>query len=470
MDAGPLWRQLLIQVILILINAFFAATEIAVVSLNDNKIKRLAEEGDKKAKKLLPLIESPTNFLSTIQIGITLAGFLGSAFAADSFADNLAPWIENLFGLSAGSMRTVAVVIITIILSYFTLVLGELVPKRIAMKYSEHIAYGASGVVRALSVVLRPVIWFISASTNIVARLFGVKPGDESEEVTEEEIRMMVDIGEEKGSIETTEKEMIENIFEFNNSTAADLMVHRTDMTALSIEEIEESPEDIVATIVESGLSRFPVYEEDVDDIIGILSSRKFLLNLRSPQPKPIKEIIYSPYFVPESVKADVLLRDMQSKKIHMAIVLDEFGGTSGLVTMEDLLEEIVGNIYDEFDPEDAKDIEKIGENVWRVAGWLELTALGDEIGVSFDREDEEEGFTTLGGLIFSCFSEIPQDGTCPEVDYRNLHIKVTEITDRRVEWAEVTKLELPDEDDEDEDEEEKKSIFKSSKSDDDKE
>lgn len=452
LDAGPLWRQLLIQVILILINAFFAATEIAVVSLNDNKIKRLAEEGDKKAKKLLPLIESPTNFLSTIQIGITLAGFLGSAFAADSFADSLAPWMEKLFGLSQGSMRTVSVVIITIILSYFTLVLGELVPKRIAMKYSEQIAYGASGVVRGLSVVLRPVIWFISASTNIVALLFGVKPGEESEEVTEEEIRMMVDIGEEKGSIETTEKEMIENIFEFNNSTAADLMVHRTDMTAFSLEELEQSPEDIVATIVESGLSRFPVYEDDVDDIIGILSSRIFLLNLRAADPKSAKELIYSPYFVPESVKADVLLRDMQSKKIHMAIVLDEFGGTSGLITMEDLLEEIVGNIYDEFDTEDAKDIEKIGEDVWRVAGGLELTALGDEIGISFDREDEEETFTTLGGLIFSCFSEIPQDGTCPEVDYRNLHIKVTEITDRRVEWAEVTKLEIPDEDNENED------------------
>jgi len=454
LDAGPLWRQLLIQLILILINAFFAATEIAVVSLNDNKIKRLAEDGDKKAKKLLPLIESPTNFLSTIQIGITLAGFLGSAFAADSFADSLAPWMEKLLGFSEGSMRTVAVVIITVILSYFTLVLGELVPKRIAMKYSEKIAYGATGIVRALSVVLRPVIWFISASTNIVARIFGVKPGEESEEVTEEEIRMMVDIGEEKGSIETTEKEMIENIFEFNNSTAADLMVHRTDMTALSLEEIEESPEDIVATIVESGLSRFPVYEEDVDDIVGILSSRNFLLNLRSGQPKSARELIYSPYFVPESVKADVLLRDMQTKKIHMAIVLDEFGGTSGLVTMEDLLEEIVGNIYDEFDQEDAKDIEKIGENVWRVAGGIELTALGDEIGVSFDREDEEETFTTLGGLIFSCFSEIPQDGSCPDVDYRNLHIKVTEITDRRVEWAEVTKLELPDRDDEEDEKE----------------
>ena len=259
----------------------------------------------------------------------------------------------------------------------------------------------------------------------------------------------MVDIGEEKGSIETTEKEMIENIFDFNNSSAVDLMVHRTDMIALSLEEIEESPENLVATIIESGLSRYPVYEEDVDDIIGILSARQFLINLRSPQPKSIKELLRAPYFVPESVKADVLLRDMQSKKIHMAIVLDEFGGTSGLITMEDLLEEIVGNIYDEFDTEEVKDIEKIGENVWRVAGGMDLTTLGDEIGMSFDREDEEETFTTLGGLIFSCFSEIPQDGTGPEVDYRNLHIKVTEIADRRVEWAEVTKLELPDEDDE---------------------
>lgn len=449
MDAGPLWRQLILQIVLILINAFFAATEIAFVSLNDNKVRHMAEEGNKKAKKLLPLIESPTNFLSTIQIGITFAGFLGSAFAADYFADIIAPKLESLMGLAAGSMQAVSVIVVTIVLSYFTLVLGELVPKRLAMKYYEPIAFGVAGIIRFLSVVLRPIIWFVSVSTDFIGRIFGVKPGADEENVTEEEIRMMVDIGEEKGAIESTEKEMIENIFDFNNRSASDIMVHRTDMTAISVEEDFDT---ITGVITESGFSRLPVYEEDVDDIIGILSVRSFLLNLRSPEPKPLRDLIYSPYFVPESVKADVLLRDMQQKKFHMAIVLDEYGGTSGLITMEDLLEEIVGNIYDEFDDVDQQDFVKISDDTWRVAGSVDLDTLGEEIDVSFEKEEEEEGFTTLGGLIFSCFSEIPQDGTQPEVDYRNLHIKVTEITDRRVEWAEITRYELPDEE-EDKDE-----------------
>jgi len=446
LDPAHIWRQLLIQFLLIFLNAFFAATEIAVVSLNDNKVRRRAEDGDQKSKKLLKLIEKPTNFLATIQIGITLAGFLGSAFAADYFADYFAKFLSNIFSVSFDIMRSVAVVIITIILSFFTLVLGELIPKRVGMKYCEKIAYFSSGIVSVLSVILRPVIWLTSGVTNVVLRIFGIKPEDENEEVTEEEIRMMVDIGEEKGSIESNEKEMIENIFEFNNSSASDIMVHRTDMTSISA---DESVENIVSLIVESGFSRFPVYDEDIDDIIGILSSRVFLLNLHKPEPKSLRELLYKPYFVPESVKADVLLRDMQTKKIHMAIVLDEFGGTSGLVTMEDLLEEIVGNIYDEFDTMTQPDVEKIGEQCWRVSGSLDLETLGDEIGVSFEREIEEEGYTTLGGLVFSSFSEIPQDGSNPEVDYRNLHIKVTEITDKRVEWAEITKFDLSVDDEE---------------------
>jgi len=247
LDPAHIWRQLLIQFFFIFLNAFFAATEIAVVSLNDNKVRRRAEDGDQKSKKLLKLIEKPTNFLATIQIGITLAGFLGSAFAADYFADYFAKFLSNIFSVSFDIMRSVAVVIITIILSFFTLVLGELIPKRVGMKYCEKIAYFSSGIVSVLSVILRPVIWLTSGVTNVVLRIFGIKPEDENEEVTEEEIRMMVDIGEEKGSIESNEKEMIENIFEFNNSSASDIMVHRTDMTSISA---DESVENIVSLVL----------------------------------------------------------------------------------------------------------------------------------------------------------------------------------------------------------------------------
>lgn len=436
----PLWRQLLLQAFLILINAFFATTEIAVLSLNEAKIRRLAEEGDKKAVKKLRLLSEPAGFLSTIQVGITLAGFLGSAFAADNFAERIGGWLQDVTGASPDLIHTVSVIIITLILSYFTLVLGELVPKRIAMKKPDEVANLIVDIIRVLSVILRPVVWFLSVSTNGVLRLFGINPKDTDEQITEEEIRMMVDIGEEKGTIETNEREMIENIFEFNNTYVYDVMTHRMDMTAISIDESEEN---IIATIVESGLSRIPVYAEDIDDIIGILSVRKYLLNLKEKNPLPLRDILQPAYLVPDSVRADVLFRDMQRKKTHMAIVLDEYGGTSGLVTMEDLLEEIVGNIYDEFDPLAEQDIVKINENLWKVSGSLDLDTLAETLDIEFD---EDIDIDTVGGLVFSCLSEIPADGSTPEVDIDNLHIKVIKICDRRVESAYVSKIIPPEE------------------------
>ena len=463
MPADPIGSQLLLQVILIALNAFFASTEIALLSLNEKKLRKAAEDGDKKAEKLLKIVELPTNFLSTIQVGITLAGFLGSAFAADSFSGRLADWLVSL-GVTfvpAEVVEKFALVLITLILSYFTLVFGELVPKRVAMKNPEKVANFTSGVIRVLSIVLRPIIGFLSVSTTLVLRLFGINPHENEENVTEEDIRLMVDVGEENGAIETGEKEMIENIFEFNNFTAADLMVHRTGVTAL---QADEDFDEIVRIIVESGLSRFPVYEDDIDSIIGILSTRKVLLNLRSENPKPIRELIYSAYLVPETVRADVLLRDMQQKKIHMAIVVDEYGGTSGIVTMEDLLEEIVGNIYDEFDPLEEKDIVKLGENLWKVAGSTDLDVLAEELDITFDEDgDEYSEYDTLGGLVFSQLTVIPEDGAHPEVDVCGLHIKVLALADRRVEWAEVS-INPKEEEDEDADRDAKKSDKKDKK------
>ena len=248
---------------------------------------------------------------------------------------------------------------------------------------------------------------------------------------------MMVDIGEEKGAIEAGEKEMIENIFDFNNRTAEDVMVHRTDMVMIWLEDTQE---EILKTIEESGLSRFPVCDSDADDIVGILNTRNYLLNARLPEPKPLRELLRPAYFVPESVRADMLFRDMQSRKVHLAIVVDEYGGTSGLVTMEDLLEEIVGNIYDEFDPQDEQEIVTLGENLWRVAGWADLEDVGKALGVTFPEDEEAD---TMGGLVFSQLSAIPEDGSHPEVDVYGLHIVVEELTDRRVEWTRVSRLPL---------------------------
>ncbi len=423
-----------------MINAFFAATEIAVISLNEGKIRRQVESGDKKAGKMLKMVSEPTGFLSTIQVGITLAGFLGSAFAADNFSDRLVSWLVDGCGVTAVSratLDTLSVIVITLILSYFTLILGELVPKRLAMRKPEQLARAVSGVITFLSKLLKPIVWFLSVSTNGVLRLFGINPHEEEEAVSEDEIRMMIDIGEEKGTIESEEREMIDNIFEFNNITAGDLMVHRKDMTVIWE---NDTPEAIYKTIVESGFSRFPVCGEDTDDVLGILLTREYLLNAYNGSPKAIRELLSPVHFVPETVHADALFRDMQQKKIHLSIVVDEYGGTAGLVTLEDLLEEIVGNIYDETDEAEISDITPLGENLWRVSGNCDLEDLGEVIGLSFE-DDPDAGYTTLGGLIFSQLTQIPEDGNTPEVVTNTLRIQVEQILNHRVEWALVSKL-----------------------------
>lgn len=435
MSSDPWGGPLLLQLILILVNGWFAATEVAILSVNEAKLRHDAEEGDKKAEQLLQLSESPNRFLSTIQVCITLAGFLGSAFAADQFASRLADVLKNLVQIDPATLNGICVVIVTLILSFFTLVFGELVPKRIAMHHPDKFARLALGVLKACSVAFKPIVWLLSVSTNGVLRLIGIDPNAEQEEVTEEEIRMMVDMGGETGAIEETEKEMIENIFEFNNLSAEDVMTHRTDVFSIWVGDDRET---ILKTIRESGLSRFPVYDQDMDDIVGVLSARSFLLNDAAETPRPISELIREAYFVPETVQADALFRDMQKKRIHMAIVVDEYGGMSGIVTMEDLLEEIVGNIYDETDHKVEAEIVRVEENTWRIAGTAPLEDVAEALNIDLPLEEE---YDTLGGLIFNQFTTIPQDGSTPEVDVDGLHIQVEKIADHRVETALVTVL-----------------------------
>ncbi len=445
MSPDPIWPQVLLQVVLILLNAFFASTEIAVISLNENLLRREAEEGDKKAALLLKIVQTPTKFLSTIQIGITLAGFLGAAFAAENFASRITVWLVDGLGFSTlprEVVQSLSVSLITLVISFFTLIFGELVPKRVAMKKAETVARFASGVVYGLSVMMSPVIALLTLCTNGVLRLMGIDPNADEDEVSEEGIRMLVDIGEEKGAIEADEKAMIENVFEFNDTVAEDVMVHRTDMVMLWTGDTDQ---EIVETIESTGLSRFPVYEEDADDIIGILSSRDYFLNSRKEVPKPLRELLRPAYFVPESVPADALFRDMQNRKVHMAIVVDEYGGTSGLLTMEDLLEEIVGNIYDEFDPQEDQEIIQLEPNLWRVSGGAEL----DDVAAALDMEfPEDEEADTLSGLVFDQLPVIPRDGPSQvEVEAAGLHIRVESVADRRVAWALVSKLSQEKED-----------------------
>ncbi|MBE5782416.1 MAG: HlyC/CorC family transporter [Clostridiales bacterium] len=445
----PIGGLLLIQVVLIAINAFCAAAEIAVVSLSETKLRHQADEGDKKAQKLLKMVLEPSGFLSTIQIAITLAGFLGSAFAAENFSDPLVNLIVNVWGfkaIPAATLNTLCVVLITLILSYFTLVFGELVPKRIAMKKTEAVARAVCGIINGMSKVVKPIVWLLSKSVNAVLRLFGIDPAADEEEVTEDEIRMMVDMGEEKGAIETNERDMIENIFEFNNMTAADCMTHRTDVYAL---QADESSEEILKIISESGKSRFPVYGEDLDDVLGTVNSRDFLIALSNGQQKTLHDLLRPAYFVPESVRTDVLFREMQKNKTHLAIVVDEYGGTSGLITMEDLLEEIVGDIDDEYDDATPQDIQKMADDTYRIAGGTDLETINDTLSLELPTEEE---FESLGGLIYSQLATIPKDGTHPVVECFGVRIRVDEIVDRRVEWATVTVLPKETKEDEKED------------------
>jgi putative hemolysin len=433
----PIGGQLLVQLLLILVNAFFSATEIAVISLNDNKVRKQAEDGDKKAAVMLKLAESPNSFLSTIQVCITLSGFLASAFAADHFAPRLAQSLWNggftLFSLS--TLDTLCLIFITLVLSYFTLVLGELTPKRIAMQNPDKVARFTCGVIVVVQKIFKPIVWLLSASTNAMLRLFHINPNASNNQVTEEEIRMMVDIGGENGTIQQDERTMIENIFEFNNTTAESVMIHRMDVVTI---QLEEGTEEIIQTIRDSGLSRFPVYDEDVDDIVGVLNTRDFLLNCQSKEPRSLRDLLRPAYLVPETVQADALFRDMQKRKVHMAIVVDEYGGMSGIVTMEDLLEEIVGNIYDEFDPAEESEIIQLDDNLWRCNGAVDLETLADTLEIDLPLDEE---YDTLGGMVFSCFTTIPEDGSTPEVDVNGLHVQVEQITDRRLETALVSKL-----------------------------
>ena len=436
MSSDPWAGPLLLQLALILLNGWFAATEAAILSLNDARLRRDAEDGDPVAARLLKLSESPQKYLSTLQVCITLAGFMGSAFAARTFASRLAGAFVRLgVTMSAGALENLCVVLVTLILAYVTLVLGMLVPKRIAMHHPEKAARLTVRVLHVCAAVFRPVVWLLTVSTGGILRLIGIDPNAEPEEVTEEEIRMMVDMGGETGAIEETEKEMIENIFEFNNRTAEDVMTHRTGVTSIWVGADQD---DILKTIRESGLSRFPVYDEDMDDIVGTLNARSFLLNAATGSPRKFRELLHEAYFVPETVQADQLFRNMQMKKVHMAIVLDEYGGMSGIVTMEDLLEEIVGNIYDEFDPQTEAEIVQLSDDTWRISGAAALEDVAEALDIGLPLEEE---YDTLGGLIFNQFTTIPQDGSTPEVEVEGLRIQVEKIEDHRVESAIVTKL-----------------------------
>lgn len=419
--------QLLLLVILILANAFFAAAEIAFISLNDAKIDLQAKEGNKKAKKIKSMLENPSKFLATIQIGITLAGFLSSAFASEAFASELAPILHKLVPvLSLGVWNSISIILITIVLSYFTLIFGELVPKRIAMKNSEKIAFGTIGVIKAISIATAPFVKFLTFSTNIVSKIFGVSANDE-ETVTEEEIRMMVDVGEEKGAIDKEEREMINNVFEFNDKTVSEIMIPRTQIYAvdmnLSISKVvEEITEDD-----EFRYSRIPVYDETIDEIKGVVYIKDILLSTKNKNVK-IKNLIKEAYFVPETKPLNELFEELRKNRKQIAIVVDEYGGTAGIVTMEDILEEIVGEIYDEYDIV-QKLYEKIDENTFIFNGSVSVS----EVEKILDVDIPEGDYDTISGYLIEELGKIPDENEKPVIETEKVIYKIEKVKDKRI-------------------------------------
>ena len=429
-----LGQSIVIEIVLVLLCAFFAMAGASVEEASESRLIKEVEEGDRKASRkadrMLKIVEEPEAFLLSMHAAQLLAGLFAARFAISSFSPLLDGFMDQLW----------ADVIVLLCVAFVLLWLTVYVPRSYAARRPQKAA-AFFGPARMVFLLLRPINALFRLLTNLVLRMVGVRPTDTVEEVSEDEIMLMVEEGEETGAIEAAEKELIENVFEFNNMTAEDIMIHRTDMEVVWQEDTHE---EILTTIRESGLSRFPVCGEDIDDIVGVLSTREYLLNAQLEEPKPLAELLRKAYFVPESVRADLLFREMQTEKVHMAIVVDEYGGTSGLLTMEDLLEQLVGDIYDEFDEVEEQEISKLSDDTWRISGSAALETVFEALDLPFDEEDED--CDTLGGLVFSKLSVIPQDGTRPEVEVPGMRIQVEEIVDHRVEWAKVTRLELPEE------------------------
>lgn len=426
-DTMGIVLKILLLLVLIAVNAFFAASEIAVISVNEGRIRKLSEEGNKKATKLMKLTSNTGAFLSTIQVAVTLSGLLASASAAQSFVAPVANIFCNPASASRGPVEAVVLIAITLILSFFTLVFGELVPKRVAMQKPEKTALAITGFINVFAKVFAPFVWLLTKTTNGVLRLFGVDPNHTGDEVTEEEIRIMVEEGEEAGVVDESEKQMIDNVFELNDIRIREIMTHRTEICAISV---EDDINDAVELAIEQGYSRIPVYEDTIDDIIGMIYVKDLLKFVTGKVPKDfdIKSILRSVYFVPDTNTADEVLRELQKRRQHIAIVLDEYGGTAGLITMENLLEAIVGSIQDEYDDED-EEIVKVDENVFDIDGSSDIQEVSESIGCVLP----EGEYSTLAGMLIDKLDRVPEDGETPVVEFDGMRFEILKVEDHRI-------------------------------------
>jgi len=430
----PLLWALLLQLFLIILNAVFACAEIAVISMNDAKLEKLTKEGNKKAIRLSELMAQPAKFLATVQVGTTLAGFLGSAFAANNFATRLVSFFVRMgTDIPITVLNTVSIILITLILSYITIVLGELVPKRIAMKNAEAIGLFLSGIISVLSRMFKPLVSLLTVSTDAVLRLFRIDPNEIIEKATEEEIRIMVDVGSEKGTIDIEEKEFIHNLFDFDDITAGKIMTHRKDVSMLWTEESDEEWEEI---IYEKRHTFHPICRDSQDNIVGVLNTKDYF-RLKDRSRESVMEHAVKPaQLVPETTRADILLRNMKTKRNHFAVIMDDYGGMSGVVTINDLLEQLVGDLDDD-DAAWRPLIESIDEFTWQVSGLASLSDVEKAVGVSLPCEE----YDTFAGMVLGLLGNVPEDGSTPEVCEYGLNIRITLIEDHRLKTAVVCKI-----------------------------
>ena len=435
MDPEPSGLLILLQLVFILLHALLSAAESAAQQLSLLR-RRTMEEEDEQAAMLTEKAERLLQTPSGMRAGMHLLSLMTSGLAVWSFALPLANVAAGRWGwtfLSRGGLAALSGFAVLLLLTFLLQLLGIILPRRVAAQKPKGTARALFRFASLVSLMFRPMSMLVDRLCRAALRLMRLDVMQPSEVITEDEIRMLVDVGEEKGAIEEAEREMIKNVFEFNNMTAAECMTHRTDMYAIWAEDTKE---EIVSLINQTGLSRFPVYDEDLDHIIGTVSTRDFLLNLQLQPPKPLREVVRGAHFVPETVRTDLLFRDMQKNKFHMAIVVDEYGGTSGLITMEDLLEEIVGNIYDEYDPQDQQEFEVLGEGRWRVEGTLDVETFNEKSGQELPLDED---YDTIGGFILSQVNSIPEDGSRLEIVWEGLHFKVESMQGRRIAWVEVS-------------------------------
>lgn len=429
MDTNTLIWQLVLQAVLIAANAVFACAEIAVISMNDAKLDKLAAEKNKNAVKLQKLTDQPSRFLSTIQVAITLSGFLGSAFAADNFSEYLvtifaANGLDKYVSLKA--LDTISVILITLLLSYLTLIFGELVPKRVAMKKCEKTALSLAGILNFVAVLFAPLVWLLTASTNLILRLIGIDPNEEDDEVTEEEIRMMVDAGSEKGTIDSDEKEFIQNVFEFDDTDVGEICTHRKDVEVLWL---EDGMETWAETINNSRHTKFPVCNDSADDVVGILDVKSyFRLNDKSRE-NVMSKCVEEPQFVLETTKADVMFEKMKNSRNYIAVVLDEYGGMCGIVTLIDIVQQIMGDFLNEGEEDMGLEIEKVSDTEWKIMGEASIKDVCEELNVSIP--DDE--YDTFGGFVFGCLGSIPDDGSKFEIEACGMLIRVEDVKDHCV-------------------------------------